>query len=708
MSGNDPQPFELRSHGEHRPDLEPHLQAVADSACRTLGADRASCYLMDEWETITAVYTTGATASQQTFIDGAIGRGPESLPAIAAFIERPGLTVIADASTTPGPLAEACIALGGGAVIAGALREPTQTGTSDSPAGALILSFAEPRAFDDGDRKLALGIMRLAAAAVATAKRNSALAGESQRTARLAREQASLLRVAELAASGTEIADLANSITGEIAEVFGASQVIVAALDQSSGDLMRAGGWPSAPEPDAPPLDDETVREAIRGEEPTFRSPAGSPLARAVAPVYVDQSLWGVLVADGLSEELRDGSEISLVPFAKMFGLAFADAGIRRQLAVQASCDPLTGLANHRTFREKLGEQALAAELQGAPLSLAILDIDNFKEINDRWGHGTGDRVLVELSQVLAANVRGGEHIARYGGEEFAWLMSGTDRMGAAIAAERMRSAIAATEFTSIGRLSVSIGIADLEQSGSASRLFDHADEALYWVKANGKDGIFVYSPEVLDDPDSRQRRVAAGQARDLLVSFARTIDARDPAVGDHSGRVGEMSATLATALGWDPDRVLMIREAGRVHDIGKACVPEAILFKSTRLDEAEMELVRSHAVHGAQLVRDVLDEEQVRWVRGHHERWDGKGYPDRLVGDEIPEGARILALADAWDTMTHDRIYASALSVGEAAAECRRASSTQFWPEVVAVLMEILDHDPASSEVSASAADAN
>jgi len=155
---------------------------------------------------------------------------------------------------------------------------------------------------------------------------------------------------------------------------------------------------------------------------------------------------------------------------------------------------------------------------------------------------------------------------------------------------------------------------------------------------------------------------------------------------------VSALAERLAVELGWEPGRLRRLRDAALLHDIGKLAIPNAVLFKPGRLDREEYEQVEQHAAHGAQIVRDLLDPEQVAWVRGHHERPDGRGYPDGLAAGEIPDGAAILGVADAYDAMTVGRPYAAPLLPAEALDECRRLSGAQFDADVVAALEAVLD----------------
>jgi HD-GYP domain-containing protein (c-di-GMP phosphodiesterase class II) len=168
-------------------------------------------------------------------------------------------------------------------------------------------------------------------------------------------------------------------------------------------------------------------------------------------------------------------------------------------------------------------------------------------------------------------------------------------------------------------------------------------------------------------------------------------VDTKDPSTSQHSERGADLAVTLGSALGWDGERLMRLREAGLVHDVGKIGVPDRILFKPGRLTPDEYEEIQRHAEIGAEMVADVLTPEQVSWVRGHHERWGGGGYPDGLAGEAIPDGAQILALADAWDVMCSERDYHVPLLIDEALAEVQRCAGEQFSDRMVAALLDLV-----------------
>ncbi len=370
-------------------------------------------------------------------------------------------------------------------------------------------------------------------------------------------------------------------------------------------------------------------------------------------------------------------------------------ASVLRSLASaeeRAAVDPLTGLANHRTFHETLRARVREARGSGAPLGLVLFDLDHFKQVNDTHGHHAGDRVLRAVADRLGQAGREGDLIARIGGEEFGWILPGADASRALAAAERARALIA-EGVEGIGRLSASAGVCDLASAATADELFELADGALYWAKAHGRDVAVRYSPDVVTDlsAEGRARRLERVRAMAGLRALARAVDAKDPCTRRHSERVAHLAVQLATAAGWAPVRAARLHEAGLLHDVGKIGVPDAVLFKPGRLTADEYALVKEHAALGANIAAEVLDDEQVDWIRHHHERWDGRGYPDGLAGADVPEGARILALADAWDVMTSLRSYSSPLAPAAALAECREHAGGQFAPDAVAALERLV-----------------
>ncbi len=359
-----------------------------------------------------------------------------------------------------------------------------------------------------------------------------------------------------------------------------------------------------------------------------------------------------------------------------------------------ALTDPLTGLGNHRHFHERLQRELLSAEEQARPLTLCFVDIDDFKKVNDRHGHPSGDRVL---SQVGARLRQGGEAF-RLGGDEFALLFVDHDEGMALAAANSIVERIATVDFDHIGTVTVSAGLATFPMQGQGrDELIRLADSALYWAKEHGKNRVRLYRPEVVEL--SELKRLAAGPDKAAryraAASLAKAVDARDTYTGRHSDRVSELAAKVATRLGLGAEQIELTRLAGRLHDLGKLAIPEEILRKPGTLSDSERLVLERHPQIGFRMLDSLGVDPVADLVLHHHERWDGGGYPDGLRGEQIPLAARIIFVTDAYDAMTSDRIYQPKLSSSAALTELERCAGTQFDPGIVAAFAEELGQSP-------------
>jgi diguanylate cyclase (GGDEF)-like protein/putative nucleotidyltransferase with HDIG domain len=356
-----------------------------------------------------------------------------------------------------------------------------------------------------------------------------------------------------------------------------------------------------------------------------------------------------------------------------------------------ALTDPLTGLGNHRHFHERLQRELAQAEDHGGMVSLCFLDIDDFKRINDQFGHPAGDRVL---SQVASRLRQGGESF-RLGGDEFAVLLAGMDEQLALATTQSIVQRIADTELGKAGAITVSAGVATFPQHGrERDSLIRLADGALYWAKEHGKNQVRLARADVAEL--SEFRRVASGVDRiarfRAAASLARAVDSRDAYTGSHSERVANLAAEIATQLGLPAEEVELTRLAGSLHDLGKLAIPEEILRKPAALSDAERLVLERHPQIGYRMLESLGVDPIANWVLHHHERWDGSGYPDGLAEDRIPLGARIIFVSDAFDAMTSDRLYREALSYEQAVAEVERCAGSQFDPEVVDAFLACVD----------------
>jgi diguanylate cyclase (GGDEF)-like protein len=348
-----------------------------------------------------------------------------------------------------------------------------------------------------------------------------------------------------------------------------------------------------------------------------------------------------------------------------------------------ALTDPLTGLGNHRHFHERLQRELDTAQEQGGYLSLVLLDIDNFKRINDEFGHPVGDRVLSQVS----GRLRQGGEAFRLGGDEFAVLLPDVDEASAVTAAESILERIGAGDLGQAGSVTISAGVATFPQHGrERDALIRLADGALYWAKEHGKNRVRAARADLVELSEFRKAARGADRAARFraAAALARAVDSRDAYSGSHSARVAEVAATIAAQLGLTADEIELTRLAGSLHDLGKLAIPEELLQKPSSLTSAECIVVQRHPQIGHSMLESLGVRPIADWVLHHHERWDGTGYPEGLAGEEIPLGARIIFVADAYAAMTSNRLYGDPMTHDDAVAELERCAGSHFDPEVV------------------------
>jgi len=335
-------------------------------------------------------------------------------------------------------------------------------------------------------------------------------------------------------------------------------------------------------------------------------------------------------------------------------------------LAAGATSDPLTRLHNHRYYQSRLDAEIAAAVRYGEGVSLILLDVDDFCSINASGGHAAGDVILVEMARAVERAVRTCDVVCRSGGDEIAIILPQTPSDTALGIAERVLREMRTVSGSNGRRVTASAGVACLPLSaGERSELVDRAEAALYWAKTHGKDRAFLFDGEltVAGDIDERVRALRERADHATVRSLAAAVDARDEKTQDHSGNVARYAVAMARALDLDDRTVLQIEHAALLHDVGKIGVPDAVLFKAGPLSASEWASMRQHAVLGEEILSSTTMREILPWVRHHHEHWDGTGYPDGLSGEEIPLGARIIALANAYDAMRSSRPHRAALS---------------------------------------------
>ncbi len=391
----------------------------------------------------------------------------------------------------------------------------------------------------------------------------------------------------------------------------------------------------------------------------------------------------------------------------------------------RATVDRLTGVANRQSLLAALFAEAERASRYGRPLSVAFVDIDHFKAVNDTYGHAVGDIVLRGVAQAIAANLRTSDMIGRYGGEEFMLILTETNIEEGATLTEKLRTLVQRQRFAieGAGDIAVTISIGIAGGSGSQLRmdtLVRDADAAMYSAKSLGRNQTYVFAEP---DDDARVPRApisAAGRARAMEIgqrardaSMAALTSVLDPLPhyrGQPSAMIASIVVSLARQLQLSDAEIDRLRVAALLHDVGKIAVPEEILEKPSALTSAEWRTVVQHPRIGQVILEQAAAlKDAVPIILHHHERYAGHGYPFGLRANEIPLGARIVAIADAYDAMTNDRPYKRAISHDQAIAELRRHSGTQFDPELVEMFCDLYASrapEPDATVLALSAAD--
>jgi diguanylate cyclase (GGDEF)-like protein len=415
-----------------------------------------------------------------------------------------------------------------------------------------------------------------------------------------------------------------------------------------SAALTAAAAWQRAPRP---------KNEELGGRE--------LPLNVAFATIALGVLLVGQFTAVNAIAAVLAGC--ALVAVGLRGAMLFHD-NLRLLSASreESLTDGLSGLGNRRSLMLDL-EEAVATATEAAPRTLALFDLDGFKQYNDAFGHAAGDELLKRLAGALGDAVAGHGHAYRLGGDEFCALLdhhadTGDDVIEAALLALFEPADPYAVD-ASFGLVALPL---DATNAADALRLADHRMYAL-------KHG----------------RRATQGQAREVLLAL---LGEREPDLQRHMRDVAGLARAVGRQLGLDAEDLDVVVRAAELHDIGKVAIPDAILHTAGPLNVEEWAFVHKHTLIGERIVSAAEALRPVgRVVRSSHERWDGAGYPDGLSGEDIPLGARIVLVCDAWDAMTTDRSYRRALPPETAADELRANAGTQFDPEVVGALLAVV-----------------
>jgi diguanylate cyclase (GGDEF)-like protein/putative nucleotidyltransferase with HDIG domain len=473
-------------------------------------------------------------------------------------------------------------------------------------------------------------------------------------------------------------------------------------------------------------------------------------LAAIALPVFYAEQLHGILYVE--SSQPADFSEeevLLLRTLADLIAGALHNALSFQKAQEQAITDGLTGVKTHRFFMEALSAEWKRSTRAGRAFALVLMDLDRFKFVNDFYGHLEGDLVLQRVGHILETNCRRSDVVARYGGDEFVILMPETNMEHARQLASKLRGWVSADPLLREKNISASFGIACYPLHGSSPQeLIQVADASMYLSKHQGGNAVstadhfdpneakkwkrdvleaylgvtlkrlFATGPEAFEEIYSRLKQFTESLAAtegpkgssgagagapegpqalpqavlDTVTSLAFAIDAKDHYTQGHSQKVSAYAALIAEALDLSDLEVEEIRLGGVLHDIGKVAIPENILNKNGPLNPDEWETMKSHVTFGAKILDPLTPLARIReMVLHHHEFFDGSGYPRAMAGEEIPLGARIIAVADAYDTITSDRTYKKARAAAEALAELQRCANAQFDGKIVEVFVRAM-----------------
>ena len=421
---------------------------------------------------------------------------------------------------------------------------------------------------------------------------------------------------------------------------------------------------------------------------------------RAAALVHLALMAAGYALALGLedpAESPLDGWVATVVTLlvTGLFVSVVRDrlARLIGRLSDAAHRDALTQLLNRRGFQTVFDMELERARRADQPLSLIVGDLDRFKRVNDAYGHAVGDAVLTYVAEAIKRAKRGFDSAARVGGEEFAVLAPDCDEHGAYMLAERIRAAVheAVSEKQEEAQLTISFGISTFPLHGqSADGLLRSADQALYAAKRLGRNRSVISSADVPGILARAPRSLNGESHVELaaLLNLAEALDVRETGSASHCQRVGRFAELTARELGLPPESVERVRLAGVLHDVGRVAFPDELIAKHGRLTDDDWAWVRAHPAIGARMV-ETTDYEDIRsWILFHHERPDGRGYPEGRGEDEVPLESAIIAVADAYEAMTSERPYRPAYAAEDAAEELRREAGRQFRSDVVDALL--------------------
>jgi diguanylate cyclase (GGDEF)-like protein len=596
-------------------------------------------------------------------------------------------------------------------------------------AGAIGVYSEKEFAFDERD----LAVLQTAARQVAIALENATLFADAQLRAQHLQV---LNHISTRAISTQNAEEMLPEIVGEIQRNFLFDYIGIGILDYTAKDLeIKAEAGASANmKGKRIPLGEGLMGRVARSSESMLAQ--GDRFehgllqeSRSVLciPLIYGDTLLGVVEIESVRENAFSGQDVLLLrTLGDLLSTALHNAFIFQKMQHQSITDALTGLKTRRFFLEALSQEWKRAARSGRPFSVVLIDLDKFKEVNDSEGHLEGDLVLARIGRLLEQKCRQSNTVARYGGDEFVILMPETGVEQAMTLSERLRLWMATDPMLSERHVTGSFGIATFPLHGSSTEdIIRVADAGMYVSKHAGGNRVstaeavnetesstiqrqqihayldgFVHrddtNSENLSELMANLKRMCAGMdelaaseaMNESIRTLSHAVETREMSSTSHSNGVAFYARVIGQDLRLDKEELDILVFAATVHDVGKIAIPAKLLNKTAHLGEDEVHLLKIHPIVGSQIVENLSGSERVRkYVRHHHERFDGTGYPEALKGEAIPLGARIIAVADAYVNMTTDRSYSPAMQPMEAARELELQSGTQFDGMIVRIL---------------------
>ncbi|MBZ5681492.1 MAG: diguanylate cyclase [Acidobacteriia bacterium] len=609
-------------------------------------------------------------------------------------------------------------------------------------AGVMVaLSTEKEGVFEQRD----LDVLTTAAGQVSVAVENARLFADEQRRSR---QLAFLNNISRTAISSDDPVHMLAQIAGEIQKNFSFDHIGIGLLDYGTKEIeikAEAGATAHAMGKRIPLGTGILGRVARSGERALVQNavqgqlPGILPESRAVLciPITYGEMLLGVLNIESRNENAFSPQDVLILnTLADLLATALHNAFVFQKLQQQSITDGLTGIKTRRFFWEALSAEWKRASRSGRPFSVVLIDLDKFKEVNDTMGHFEGDLVLARVGRLLEQKSRQSNVVARYGGDEFIVLMPETGPDQAAVLAERLRLWIASDPMLSEHKITGSFGVASFPTHGfSIEDIIRVADAGMYVSKRSGGNLVSTAEEFVEGEDFARQRqqisayiegflqREHAGlehleeltsTLRKLCTSdqecnvpllkesievLSRAAESREVRSAGHGDMVARYTEIVARALHLPADQTEDLVYAARVHDVGKIFVPDHILNKPGPLTDEEFLQLKTHAQVGAEIVGTIPHSLAMRHaIEHHHQRFDGTGYPDGLVGEQIPLWARIIGLTDAYANMIAEQSLSAARTPDQALDELANMSGTRFDGMLVRLLLRAMKSERTSS----------